>query len=73
MKIDEMQEALADVLDCPAEELKPEVSLDTLAWDSMARVTLVAVARTRFGVKVTGAELKAMTTVGDVFAALVKE
>lgn len=70
MKIDEMKEALAEVLDCSPDELRPEVALDAFAWDSMARVTLVAVARTRFGVKVTGAELKAMKTVGDVFAAL---
>ena len=70
MKLEEIQSALADVLDCSPDALKPEANLDTFAWDSMARVTLVAVARTRFGVKVTGTELKALKTVGDVFAAL---
>ena len=70
MKTDEIQEALSEVLDCAPEELRPETRLDAFAWDSMARVTFIAVARTRFGVKVSGAELAAFQTVGDVFAAL---
>jgi len=70
MTLQEKQEALAEILDCEAASLLPEIELDTLAWDSMARVSLVAVARARFGVRISGAELKTFTTLGDIYAAL---
>ena len=70
MTLEEKQTALGDVLDCAAEALTPGTPLDTLGWDSMARVTLIAVARTRFNVRISGSELKSFQTVGDVFAAL---
>ena len=67
MTLWEKQEALADILDCAPEALTPETELSALPWDSMARVSLIALVRTRFGRKVTGAELGAFSTVGDVF------
>lgn len=70
MTLEEKQEALADIFDCEAGSLLPDVALDTLPWDSMARVTLIAVARTRFNVKIAGAELLGFRTVGDIFSAL---
>lgn len=70
MTEEEKRTALGDVLDCAPDALTPETPLESLGWDSMARVTLIAVARTRFNVKISGAELAAFQTVGDVFAAL---
>lgn len=67
MTLEEKQEALADILDCAPEELTPGAELSALPWDSMARVSLIALVRTRFGRKVTSAELDAFRTVGDVF------
>jgi len=68
--LDDKLEALSDVFDCDTSTLAPETSLDSLSWDSMMRVTLIAVARTRFGVKLTGQELSKFSTVGDILRAL---
>lgn len=68
--LEEKLEALADVFDCDAAALTSETSLESLSWDSMMRVTLIAVARTRFGVKISGQELLGYKTVGDVLRAL---
>lgn len=67
MTLEEKQETLADILDCEASALRPETELASLSWDSMARVSLIALVRTRFGRKVSGDELKAFVTVGDIF------
>lgn len=67
MTLEEKQETLADILDCEASVLSPETELASLSWDSMARVSLIALVRTRFGRKVSGDELKSFVTVGDVF------
>ena len=67
MTLEEKQETLADILDCEASALRPETELASLPWDSMARVSLIALVRTRFGRKVSGDELKSFVTVGDVF------
>lgn len=70
MTLEEKQDALADILDCEAGSLVPERELDTLGWDSMARVSLISLVRVRLGRKVTGAELKGFRTVGDVFGVM---
>ena len=50
-------------------EITPETHLDTLQWDSMAMLTVVAVARAN-GKIVKGEDLKKMVTVADVIAAI---
>lgn len=67
-----MNEKLAkvvDALDWDAAAVTPETRLDELTWDSMAMLTVVALARAE-GKTVTGDQLRAMVTVGDLLAAL---
>ena len=70
MTQEEKLEALADALDRDIGELKPEVNLDSIGWDSMAMLSVIAMAKTRFGKKIAGAQIREFTTVQDVLSAL---
>ena len=67
--MNEKIEKLADALDWDASNVKLETHLDTLQWDSMAMLTVVALARAN-GKVVKGDDLKKMVTVADVVAAI---
>lgn len=67
--MNEKIEKLADALDWDVSNVTPETHLDTLQWDSMAMLTIVAVARAN-GKVVKGDDLKKMVTVADVIAAI---
>ena len=60
---------LAGALDWEPNGITADTPLDTLGWDSMAMLTVIALARTA-GKKVSGAEVRAMKTVGDVLKCL---
>lgn len=57
---------LAGIFDCDAGALTPETALDTLGWDSMAMLSVIAVVKARFGTRIAGSELRSFTTVGDL-------
>lgn len=61
-------ERLADILDADAAEMTLATELDSLNWDSMAMLGVIALARTN-GKAVTGAQVRGFKTVGDVLAA----
>ena len=63
-------EALADALDRDVGELKPESELDSLGWDSMGMLGVIAMAKTRFGRKIAGAQIRKFKTVQDILSAL---
>jgi len=66
MELNEKLEALAEIFDCDAGELKPDTQLDTLEWDSMAMLSLIAMIKARFDKKLPGAEIRAFKTVQDI-------
>ena len=67
--MNEKMEKLADALDWDVSNVTPETHLDTLQWDSMAMLTVIALARAN-GKVVKGDDLKKMVTVADVIAAI---
>lgn len=67
--MNEKMEKLADALDWDVSNVTPEAHLDTLQWDSMAMLTVIALARAN-GKVVKGDDLKKMVTVADVIAAI---
>lgn len=67
--MDEKMTKLADALDWDVDGLTPDTPLDTLQWDSMAMLTVIAVARGN-GKTVSGSQVRDMQTVGDVLAAI---
>ena len=70
MEMQEKIEALAEALDQDASALTPETELDQIGWDSMAILSVIALAKAQFDKKISGAEIREFTTVGDILAAL---
>lgn len=66
MEQEEKLEALAEIFDCDAGELKPETQLDTLEWDSMAMLSVIAMVKARFDKKLPGAEIRSFKTIQDI-------
>lgn len=66
MEQEEKLEALAEIFDCDAGELKPETQLDTLEWDSMAMLSVIAMVKVRFDKKLPGAEIRSFKTIQDI-------
>ena len=59
---------LADVLDQEAGALKSETQLDEIGWDSMGMLSVIALAKSN-GKTITGAQIRAFETVGDILQA----
>jgi len=57
---------LEEMFEAEAGALKPETALDTLQWDSMAMLSLIALVSEKFGKRLAGAQLKAFRTLQDV-------
>ena len=70
MTQDEKKNALAEVFECEADKLSPSTPLDTLSWDSMAMLSIIALVKVRFGRKVTGQEIRAFKTVGAIMGVM---
>ena len=66
-QIEKMQ-ALAEIFEVDAGELCPEKPLDTLQWDSMSMLSLIALVNERFGKRLGSAQLKALKTIQDILA-----
>jgi len=64
---DKMNE-LAEMFEVDASDLSPETKLDTLNWDSMMKLSLIALLKTKFDKRIAGETLKELQTVGDMLA-----
>lgn len=63
-------ETLAELFDTNAASLAEDQQLDTLQWDSMAMLSLIAIVRSRCNRKLTGSEIRTFKTVGDILKAM---
>lgn len=59
---------LADVLDQESGALNAETRLDEIGWDSMGMLSVIALAKSN-GKTITGAQIRALETVGDILQA----
>lgn len=67
MTYDRKMELLANAMDIDPEKLSPDMVLaDLEEWDSIARISFVAVLGDEFNKTVSGADIKAKETVGDL-------
>ncbi len=69
MDNDAKLEAIADIFDMDVEEITFETALETLGWDSMAMLSVIALANAQ-GKKIEGATIREMKTVADIMAVL---
>lgn len=65
----EKLDAIADLFDVEPTEITPETDLETLEWDSMAMLGVIALAKTN-GKSVAGAAIREMETVADIMNVL---
>jgi acyl carrier protein len=61
------EEKLAELAELfEVDSVTPETRLDTLNWDSMSMLSVIALAKARFDRRVTGSEVRAMETIQDI-------
>ena len=63
-------DALADIFEVDSSELAPETALDTLPWDSMAMLSVIAIVNEHFGKRIPGNQIKNFKTIGDILAVM---
>ena len=68
MNDQEKLKKIADMLDVDLDSLKADTRLDEINWDSMGMLSVIALAKTN-GKTVTGAQVRAFVTVGDIMNA----
>lgn len=56
---------VADILDQESGALTAETQLDTIGWDSMGMLSVIALAKTN-GKTITGVQIRGFKTVGDI-------
>ena len=59
---------LADILDQDSGALKEDTPLDSIGWDSMGMLSVIALARAN-GKTITGAQVRTFQDVGDILKA----
>ena len=65
MELQEKLDKIADMLDVDVGTLTAETRLEEINWDSMGMLSVIALAKTN-GKTVTGAQVRAFETVGDI-------
>lgn len=69
MELKEKLALIEEALDTQEGALAPETVLDEVeSWDSIAALSLVAMMDDNFGKTLSGSEIKALKTVGDILA-----
>ncbi len=61
---------LSEIFEINASEIVPGKSLDSLRWDSMAMLSVIAMANEKCGKRISGAEIKKMRTIQDILDVL---
>ncbi len=62
----EKMTALEELFEVDSGKIVAETALDTLQWDSMSMLSVIALVNEHFGKRVSGAQIKAFKTVGDI-------
>ncbi len=70
MTIQDKIQALEELFEADAGTITPETALDTLQWDSMAMLSLIALVNEKFGKRLNGQQLKALKTIQDILAVM---
>ena len=66
MTDEEKIELLADMFEVEPSDISPETKLDSLIWDSIKRLTFIALAQEHFEKSIRGPELQKVSTISDL-------
>jgi len=61
---------LAAIFEVDEGVLTPETALDSLAWDSMAKLSVMAFSNEHFGKRIASAQIKSFRVIGDILNVL---
>lgn len=61
---------LEEMFEAEPGSLSPDTALSTLPWDSMVKLTFLALINERFGKKMSGADIKMFKSIQDVLAVM---
>ena len=62
----EKKELLADMFEVETYAIKPATALDSLIWDSIKRITFIALVNDHFESMIDSTELKQASTISDL-------
>lgn len=68
MTDEEKIELLADMFEVETSDIHSETKLDSLIWDSIKRLTFIALVSEHCGKAISGAELREVSTVSDLMS-----
>lgn len=61
---------LEEMFEADAGTILVETALDTLQWDSMAMLSLIALVNEKFGKKLAGPQIRSFKTIADIIAVM---
>jgi acyl carrier protein len=70
MTREETLQNLADIFGVEVSVLTPETELDSLSWDSISKLTVMAFSNEYFGKRITAAEIRSFKVLGDLLKVL---
>ena len=72
-KIASFLESLGDALEVPSQSLSKETELDSIAWDSLAVISCIALADEHFGVTLSGEEINTAINIQEIIDLILKK
>ena len=72
-KIASFLESLADALEVPPQSLSKETELDSIAWDSLAIISCIALADEHFGITLSGEEIHKARNIQEIIDLISKK
>ena len=72
-KIDSFLESLAEALEMSPQSLSKETELDSIAWDSLAVISCIALADEHFGITLSGEEIHKARNIQEIIDLISKK
>ncbi len=72
-KIASFLESLGDALEIPSQSLSKETELDSIAWDSLAVISCIALADEHFGITLSGEEVHQARNIQEIIDLISKK
>ena len=61
---------LEEIFEVDEGTITPDTALDTLSWDSMSMLSIIAMMNANFGKRVSGVQIKTFKRISDILAVM---